>query len=96
LKAKENSSASFLGFGILTTVLGLPGSTPSARTITSLSSSFSRSGRILATTRTDIVTTGSEQQKEKSDAKKRTHATTHKGNEIPRLLERDLKRLGRC
>lgn len=60
LKAKEKSSASFLGLGILTMVLGAPGSTLSGRTMVSLSSSFSRRGRILATTRTDMMEEGRE------------------------------------
>jgi hypothetical protein len=55
LKAKEKSSASFLGLGILTIVCGPPGSALSARTIVSLSASLSRRGRILATTRIDMM-----------------------------------------
>ena len=50
LNVKLNSSASFFGFGIRTTLLGFPSWLLSARTIVSLSSSFASRGRIRATT----------------------------------------------
>jgi hypothetical protein len=66
-----NSSASFLGLGIRTSVLGFPSSALAACTMMSLSSSCSSSGRILATTRTDIFSIGQLNQDELIERRRR-------------------------
>jgi hypothetical protein len=55
LNAKENSSLSFFGLGIFTSVGALPSSVLAAVTMVSFSSSLESKGRIRATTRIDMM-----------------------------------------